>query len=382
MKKNSGFTLVEILVATAISMIALGAAMLMFRDSTKVTTNVTQGSDMNDNMRAGLNMIVQDLIQTATGIPTGGISIPNTPNAAGCNTAAPVNRPPLGMGLTFQGPNTLTPGCNVILPAIEPGNSLGPVITSPDGTKGPQTDIINILYADNTLALSQKPINGAACPGGAIAPNGSSITFDPGCVLIGAAGIPVNPGDLIMIYNGANTQGVLQTVTSVAGQTLNFAAGDAFNLNGRTTTTTGGNILSLQNTTVVAGVATPNGTYPAPTSATRVWMITYYLSAAADANHPMLMREVNFNNPEPVAESFENLQFTFNFDDGTTPPPVNQVTVPTVPAPTGDNENQIRSVNVYVGARTAQRAGQFSYIRSNLTTQVALRSLAYFNTYK
>jgi len=377
MKKNSGFTLVEILVATAISMIALGAAMLMFRDSTKVNTNVTQGADMNDNIRAGLNLIVQDLIQTATGIPTGGISIPNTPNAAGCNTGAPVNRPPAALGLKFQGPNTANLGCNVILPAIEPGGDLGPVITSPDGIKGPATDIITVMYADNTLALDQTPINGAACPGGAIAADGSSITFAAACATIGAAGIPVNPGDLIMLYNANSPNGALQTVTSVNGQTLNFAAGDAFNLNGRTTTATAGTVKQLQNLT--GGV--PNGTYPA-TTATRIWMITYYLSAAADPNHPMLMREVNFNNPEPVAESFENLQFSFNFDDGTTPAPVNQGAVPTVPAPTGDNENQIRSVNVYVGARTAGRAGQFSYIRSNLSTQVALRSLAYFNTYK
>jgi hypothetical protein len=235
-----------------------------------------------------------------------------------------------------------------------------------------------MMYADNTLAFDQKPINGPNCPAGAIAADGSSITFDPGCVVIGAAGIPVNPGDLIMIYNGINPNGVLQTVTSVAGQKLNFAGGDAFNLNGRTTTEAAGTIKQLQN--VVGGV--PNGTYPA-TSCTRIWMITYYLDATADPMHPMLMRAVNFNAPQPVAESFENLQFAYNFADGTVPAPVNQFTVPTVPAPTGDNENQIRSVNVYVGARSANRsAGAKMYERTNLATQVALRSMAYFNTYK
>jgi len=378
MKKNSGFTLIEIMVAMSVSMIALGAAVLMFRDSTKANNNVTQTADMSDNIRVGLNMIVQDLIQAGTGIPTGGISIPNTPNAAGCNTGGKVNRPPAVLAITFQGPNAANPGCNVILPAIEPGNNLGPVVTSPDGTSGPATDIINILYADNTLSFDQKPINGPNCPAGAIAANGSSITLDPACVVIGAAGIPVNSGDLIMIYNANNSNGILQTVTSVAGQTLNFAGGDAFNLNGRTTTETAGTIKQLQNTT--AGV--PNGTYPT-TSCTRVWMITYYLNAAADPNHPMLMRAVNFNTPQPVGESYENLQFAYNFDDGTSPPPSNQFAVPIVPAPTGDNENQIRSVNVFVGARSANRAAASSlYVRSNLSTQVAIRSLAYFNTYK
>jgi type II secretory pathway pseudopilin PulG len=378
MKKKSGFTLVELIIGMAVTMVALAAAFALFRDSTRANTNVTQTSDMSDNMRAGLNLIVQDLIQTGTGIPTGGITIPNTANAAGCNIGKRVNRPPAVLKLTFDGPNSSSKGCNVILPAIEPGNGLGPAVTSPDGTSSPPTDIVTILYADNTLALDQKPINGATCPKGTIAPDGSTVTFDPACVTIGAAGIPVNPGDLLMIYNGNNPNGILQTVSVVAGQTLTFNAGDAFNLNGRTASEASGTILTLQNLTA----GKPNGTYPG-TSCTRVWMITYFLDATADPKHPTLMRAVNFNTPQPVAETLENLQFAYNFADGTTPAPVNQFAVPTVPAPSGDNENQIRSVNVYLGARSTTTAAiTGKYIRTNLATQVALRSMAYFNTYK
>jgi type II secretory pathway pseudopilin PulG len=379
MKKKSGFTLVELIIGMAVTMVALAAAVLMFRDSTKANTNVTQASDMNDNMRAGLNLIVQDLIQTGTGIPTGGISIPNS---GGCNIVAKrVNRPPAVLNLTFDGPNTANTGCNVILPAIEPGNNLGPTVTSPDGTSGPKSDIVTIMYADNTLALDQRPITGPACPTGTIAADGSQINFgsSPGCVTLGAAGIPINPGDLLMLYNAHNPNGILQTVSSVAGQIVKFNAGDAFNLNGRTASETSGTILSLQDPGLPAA---PNGNYPA-TSCTRIWMITYYLDSTTDPKHPMLMRAVNFNTPQPVAETMENLQFTYNFSDGTVPAPVNQAAVPTVPSPSGDNENQIRSVNVYLGARSATRgAVNGQYVRNNLATQVALRSMAYFNTYK
>ena len=378
MKRKSGFTLVELLIGMAVTMVALAAAFVLFRDSTKANTNVTQASDMSDNMRAGLNLIVQDLIQTGTGIPTGGSTIPNT-TSSGCNSKARrVNRPPARLNLTFDGPNSANLGCNVILPAIEPGNGLGPTVTSPDGTSGPATDIITIMYADNTLSLDQKPITSPTCPKGAIAPDGSTITFDPACVTIGAAGIPVNPGDLLMIYNGNNPNGILQTVSSVTAPTLTFTAGDAFNLNGRSTSETSGTILSLQNLT--AGI--PNGTYP-PTSCSRIWMITYFLDATADPKHPMLMRAVNFNTPQPVAETLENLQFSYNFADGATPPSVNQFFVPPIPAPRGDNENQIRSVNVHLGARSATMAAATGkYIRTNLATQVALRSMAYFNNYQ
>ena len=373
MRKNKGFTLVEILVAIAVTSIVIGAAVVMFRDSMKASRNTTEAADMSDNLRTGLNLIVQDLIQTGTGIPTGGISIPNTVNANGCNVGKPVNRPPAVLNLTFQGPNTANAGCNVILPAIEPGNGLGPTVTNPDGTKGPATDIVTILFADNTLSLVHELINGAGCPNGTIAANGSSITFDPACVTVGAAGIPVNPGDLLMIYNSNNPNGILQTVTGVAGQTLSFAPGDPFNLNGRAATETGGTIQQLQNLT--GGL--PDGTYP-PTSATRIWMVTYYVDTTTDPIHPRLMRAVNFTTPQPVAEALENLQFTYNLADGTTPAPVNQGSIPAT-----DNENQIRSVNVYIGTRSAtHRMGSNQYARSNVSTQVALRSMAYFNTYK
>src|SRR5580765_1259634 len=155
MKKKSGFTLVEIMVGMAVTMIALGTAVVLLRDSSRANSNVTQTADMSDNMRAGLNLIVQDLIQAGTGIPTGGISIPNTIDASGCNIGAPVNRPPAVFNLTFAGPNSAIPHCNVILPAIEPGFGLGPKVTGPDGTTVPATDIITMMYADNTLSLVQ-----------------------------------------------------------------------------------------------------------------------------------------------------------------------------------------------------------------------------------
>jgi prepilin-type N-terminal cleavage/methylation domain-containing protein len=366
MRKKAGFTMIELLVAMAITMVVLGAAVMAFRDSTKANKSVTQKSDMSDNVRAGLNLIVQDLIQTGTGIPTGGISIPNSVDANGCNQGLPVNRPPAILGKVFDGPNAVSKGCNVILPAIEPGPDMGPTVTSPDGTSGPKSDIIMMMYADNTLQkLSQKPVNGPTCPNGSINPSGSTFIFDQACVVIGAAGIPVNPGDLLMIFN--NNGNCLQTVSAVGGQTLTFNPNDAFNLNGRSAKDTAGTIKQLQN---------PDGSYP-PTSVTRVWMVTYYLDSVTDPLHPTLMREVNFNAPQPVAESLENLQFAYNFADGSKTPPVNQFAVPAA-----DTENQIRSVNIYLGARSEARNSDMKYVRTNLSTQVALRSMAYFNTYK
>ena len=76
MKKQNGFTLIEFAIAMGITALAVGATMLAFRNATVVNQSVTLGQDMSDNMRAGLNLMQQDLIQTGTGIPTGGISVP------------------------------------------------------------------------------------------------------------------------------------------------------------------------------------------------------------------------------------------------------------------------------------------------------------------
>jgi type II secretory pathway pseudopilin PulG len=372
-KKQAGFSMIELLVSIGVTTVILGATLLAFKNAANTQRGVAYSSDMNDNLRAALNLIQQDLILAGTGIPTGGIPIPNTPNTAGtCNTALPPNRPTLTGTLTF-------PQCNFVLPAIEPGSALGPLITAPDATTGNPsspnsfTDIITVLYADNALALDNDMINGTNCPAGSITASGNSVTFDPTCQpLTGTNGVTINAGDLIMFSNAKGN--AIQTVTSVTPPTVNFASGDAFNLNGRTASQ--GTIKQLQNTNS-SGV--PNGTYP-PTTATRIWMISYYLDNITDPAHVRLVRRVNFD-PTPLAqlavgETLENMQFTYNYVDGVTNPS-NQVGVPS-----GYSENQIRSVNVFLGARSNYFDQQRQrYTRVNLQTQVSLRSMAYRNRY-
>jgi type II secretory pathway pseudopilin PulG len=371
--KQAGFSLLELLVSIGVTTVILGATLLAFKDAANTQRGVAYSSDMNDNLRAALNLIQQDLILAGTGIPTGGIPIPNTPNSGGtCNTTAAPNRPTLTGALTF-------PTCNFVLPAIEPGSALGPLITAPDATTGnvsnpnSYTDLITVLYADNALALDKDTIYSSACPGGSMTAAGDAVTFDSTCVpLTGTNGITINAGDLIMFSNAKGN--AIQTVSSVSGQTVKMLPGDAFNLNGRSDNQ--GTIKQLQNTD---SSGNPNGTYP-PTTATRIWMVTYYLDNITDPAHVRLVRRVNFD-PTPLAqlavgETLENMQFTFNYVDGVTNPS-NQVGVPT-----GLSENQIRSINVFLGARSNYYDQQrHSYTRVNLQTQVSLRSMAYRNRY-
>jgi prepilin-type N-terminal cleavage/methylation domain-containing protein len=377
MKKQAGFTLIEFSVAMAVTMVAMLATVMAFRTATFSNQNVSQREDMADNIRAGMNLLEQDLIMTGMGVPTGGISIPTFAATAACTGGTSnLNRPvPTG--------TAKFPTCNTTLPSIEPGNAMGPLITAPDATSLTNTDIITIVYVDNTasstttiVGMNAQPINGTSCPNGSIAATGSSVTFDSNCfnlTSLQASGVQINPGDLIMF---SNTNGnALQVVTSVSGQTLNFASGDAYGLN-QITSANGGTIKYLQNSTTNAttGVTTYLGTYPL-TLATRIWMVSYWLDNVTDPIHVRLDRALNFNAPQPVGETLENLQFTFNFNDGIA---VNETSVPT-----GYSESQIRSVNLYMSTRSTSILNQNkTYARENFQTQLSLRSMAYVNRYQ
>jgi len=382
---NSGFTMVELMISMAVTMVILYGAVAAFRDAQQTNQVITQSADMTENLRNGLNFMIQDVQQAGTGIPTGGIPIPYTSNGSStspCGTTAPINRPILGGASTF-------PPCNSTLPAVEPGNELGPPITAPDASTGTVqnpssiTDEITVMYADNTAGLDGKPINepatasppSAGCPNGAITLTGTQlqITFDSNCVNLAAAGITLESGDLIMLSNSLGN--ALVYVTSVAGQTLTFSSGDPFKLNGRSDPA--GTVKQLMTSSTCNGAT---ACFP-PTTATRIWMISYYLDNVSSPPFVRLVRQVNFNAPTPVGETLENLQFTYNFVDGVTNPS-NQATVPT-----GNSESQIRTVNVWLAARTSyavhkgSSSVQTQYARNNLMTQISLRSMAYTNRY-
>jgi hypothetical protein len=279
------------------------------------------------------------------------------------------------------------------MPAVEPGNALGPLITAPDATSGlpsnPSsfTDEITVLYADN-LGLDAMPINASAttspanpgCPNGKLSLSGTTLTaiFDGttlnssggyNCVNFLANGITINIGDLVMF---SNTYGqALLAVTGVSGQTLTFASTDPFGLNGRTETQ--GTINYLQAT----GCGGTNACF-ANTTATRVWMVSYYLDNVSSPPYVRLVRQVGLQTATPVGETLENLQFTYNFVDGGSNPS-NQATVPS-----GDSESQIMSVDVYLAARSSYMEHQGNsnfYSRDNLMTQVSIRSNAYTNPF-
>jgi prepilin-type N-terminal cleavage/methylation domain-containing protein len=348
-KRDAGFTLLELLVAVAITVIIVAISLSILVSFQHTSEGIVLAANTQENLRAGMNYVSRDLVLTGEGLPTGGISIPNGGGVA-------VNRPgPPGAGDTF--PLTYTS-----IPAITPGAAMGANILEP-------SDMLTVMYADNSIALSQNLINNPTPPAGdpvcngTIDPTGASVTFDINCTDISSGVMVIHPGDLILFSNAQGN--ALEEVTSIAGQTLSFAANDAYNLNQRNDPS--GTMHQIQ---APAG----SGNYP-PTTATRVVMITYYLDNA-NPNEPRLMREVNFNAPQPVAEGIEDLQASYDFIDGVTNPTDQKI------PPAGDSPNQTENVNLFMAARSARPfSWTHRYFRNNLVTQVSLRGMAYFNRY-
>jgi type II secretory pathway pseudopilin PulG len=332
-RRDAGFTLTEALIAAALSMVVLSAALSAFNSSMGLADTSRIVSETNHSLQAAMSLMVRDLMQTGQGIPTGGIPIPSGDNSAAVNRPAPTT-------MTF-------PSGWQTLPAIMPGSGQGPIIL------GVTTDVLNLLYADPTIALDQFPLAG-------INNDGSQATVNVATNIGGAGGI--SPGDLILFSNPNGS--AIQIVTSVAGQTITMSPGDAMNLNQPDAET--GNLVAL-------GVG---GVYP-PTTARRVIMVSYYLDNTTDPTLPRLIRRINAGTSLAIALGVENLQFTFDIVDGASNP------INVDEPPTGNSAHQIRKARLFLAARSLDQSPvTHQHMRNSMATDVGLRSLSYVDRYK
>lgn len=397
MRRENGFSLVEIMVATTIVLIIMAATLTTFTNALNATQAITEMADTQENLRAGMNYMVRDFLQAGEGVPQGGITIPNTAGVSAVNRPGP-GTPPAVFG-TF--PTNWT-----AMPAIVTGPGIGPATAA----SGAPTDMVTMMYADTTLQdtfghwLNEFPINlpntgtpGCAAgnntpePGGSITQAGTTVTvtFDPTCITLTTGTTGINPGDLILLQNNntigdgsftgddesiADSSGhmALLTVSNVntGTNTITFSANDAFDLNASGAAT--GTVAQLKNA---------QGNFNV-TTATRFWMITYYISTAApaSANRPLLMRQVNMNQPQAVGEVIENMQLFYDvLNVGSNPVTVNSQ----LEAPTSAQLPDIRDAYILLYARAEDPFnGTKTYFRNNLETVVSIRGLDFYNEFQ
>jgi prepilin-type N-terminal cleavage/methylation domain-containing protein len=387
MKRRNGFTLLELLVAMIVLLVVVDAAVGALVQGQKVTQAVALQANMQEDLRAGMHFMVRDLAQAGEGIPQGGIMLPYTSGAVPAHVVWPGSG-----GIDF-------PSAYVALPAVIPGYQVGQAATAVNPSTGQvitsnaiNTDIITVLYADNTLvdssanayALNQFAINSTACKtaGGSITGTGSTVVLATSCFKVPASQPTLVPGDLILFTCQAGT--ALQMVTSVSGQTINFAAGDPAGLNG------------------LSAVTYPDGTVAKLVASgdqitmTRVWMVTYYEDSTSNPTKPQLVRQVNYPNypsaatasypAQPIGESIEDLQFTYDIINSTAPAGTYPHGAGDAPTPnlTYDSPLQIRAVNIFLAGRSEypyMASDSSYYLHNNLSTQVSIRNLSFVNNF-
>lgn len=348
---DQGFTMIELLISLAVTMVVLGGAVLLFTNSVQSSTRSLKYSEIQTEARAAISQITRDLSQAGTGVPLNGIPIPSTntgganPNFA-CDTAKCYTgaNPPYGQGLLFK---------------VTPGNNIGPNISE-------LTDAVKVVYVDPTL-------NWAAFQAATISATGTSLTMPVATVpAVTDPAVGITPGDVILLQNVYGS--AIGVATAVAGQTITFGA-DPLNINQAAAPS--GNIKAL------AIPASNPVAYPA-TQVSRLVMVTYFIQPivggpnGADAR---VYRQVGSHPPVPIAEHIEDLKFTYDVVD----PVTNVLSANTPNAVTGtpatSQPNQIRKVNISVTAKALRREPRGDFQRINLTTSIGPRNLSFRDRY-
>ncbi len=360
LKDSGGFSLIEVLISMGILTVVIGASLAGMSNMMTANEMVLQTATMNNSLRTGMDLIIRDMLQVGSGLPSGHtITIPNGAGAIQVN----IPGPPGTAFKTALGDNTI--------PAVIPRPGAGPAING----VGVPTDVITVLMADNTflnVALS------------AVANTTVDIAAGP---IIDVGPDRVSTGQLMMISKGSFSTLVQVTAVNTTTRRLTFANGDSLNLN--QSGAASGNLPALNAAAPVNNAAATN--------ITRIRMITYYVDATTDPRHPRLVRRINNGHPTTfnnllgtaVAMDIENFQLSYDISNGTNNPGnVKMLTADLTTAgacsPVACASTQIRKINIALSGRnrTLGNNPRTLPLRNTLQSQVALRGMAFVDRYR
>lgn len=367
---QQGFTLIELMVGMAVTLLVVGTALTAFSSALKVTSSGTSIADANQNLRAGTNQLIRDLMMAGRIIGPNGIPMP-----AGAGLL-PFRRPgPTGSTLNFDLIVDSTTTLN--LQDITTGLGLGPVVN------GEATDMVTIMTVDEFTPMLMSPPAVPATPlshEATIHPAASSLTLPTSSLWLptGAAAndtAPIAVGDLILFKSPGGM--AIQTVTRVVGSTVHFDsahANDFFRFNQR----------PASPRPPVLAMKMPLDTTSAWTqrvSLFRAMMITYYVDNVSTPGAPRLTRVVNNYGPQALAGVVEDLELTYDLADGLTNP-VGLTSLPVTIGGQTYSSSQIRQVNLHVGVRSESRSPiTQDFVRNHISTAVDVRSLTSVDSY-
>jgi prepilin-type N-terminal cleavage/methylation domain-containing protein len=374
-----GFSLLELMIAATLGLIVIVAMTSMFRQGMNATFTVTQRAEVQQNMRAAIELMTKDLSMAGAGLPSGGLQMATAGGATkvACNQAGTCYVP----GDTYPSSSGGTINYMYgILPGFANGVQNGTIITSAPAAVN---DSITSIYCDYNFQLSNFtftfPSQTSATVGLVAVPNATLPTN-----ILAPGGL--NVGDLMFFLvstpgqgtasgnqgtSAAQTAAVVAEITGIPSNTaITFAAGDALNFN-----QTGAN--SLANTILNLG---PNLGGGNTVTACRLNAVTYFLQvppAGGTVQTARLMRQVNGLNAVPVADNIINLQFSYDVINS-----VNSTITANQsnPIAAGLSPGLIQKINMWVMGQSLVSSGN-RFQSMYLASSVSAGNMSFCNSY-
>jgi len=336
---QSGFSLVEFAIGSLVMMVILAATFTLLNTTFVANTSAQETLQTQQALRVAINTIAREITMAGTGLP-GSITVPNGTGS---------------VDLVRPGIMTVLPTAENNLSIVTPGEAEGPLITGQSAAD--KTDLLTIVSVNAQSPTWTLTAFADTIPG-------TDVTFSTN-IRAGANQIFVN--DVLLFTNINGT--VMGCVTSVSStvDVASFDEDDACGIN--QPAAAGGNFITT--------MLNPDLTLP-PTTAVRMNVITYYLTAAGTHGHPALVRAMNAQAPEELIEGVENLQFTYDLYDFDS----DQVSANVVPDSDFAASNQIRSVNISIIGRSPKRLKRTGdFYRFGISSKVTIRNSSFRNRY-
>src|SRR6202158_2351351 len=145
-KRESGFSLLEMVIAMALGTIVLGVAVQLFSQGVAATWTVSQRAEMQQDFRAASGMLTKDLSLAGSGLGNNvQIGLPTT-------STAPVYGCDQSLKCYINGSAAAYPK-QVSVPylyGLIPGWKYGPTLNAAQGA----TDVVTVVYTDNGFFLN------------------------------------------------------------------------------------------------------------------------------------------------------------------------------------------------------------------------------------
>jgi prepilin-type N-terminal cleavage/methylation domain-containing protein len=376
-KSQRGFSLMELMIASAIGLIVIMAMTQLFIMGMNATFTVTQRAETQQNMRAAIELMTKDISMAGAGLPSGGLQLANNggPTNVACNQAGTCYVPADTYPNSGLGAQNYMYG---ILPGFGNGVQNADVVPNAPAAVN---DSITSIYCDYNFPLSNFAFT---FPSTTQATVGPAATITPGLPTNILAPGGLNVGDLLLFIvstagNGKTAQGTstAQTAAAVAeitglpnNVTIEFNGADALNFN-----QTGANSLASTITNLGASLGAGN-----QVTVCRLYAVTYFLQvppAGGTVQTPRLMRQVNGLNAAPVADNIINLQFSYDVISSTTGLMNANLSNPIA---AGDSPALIQKVNMWVMGQSLTSAGHKS-LSMYLASSVSARNMSFCNSY-